>query len=103
MLFTILQTAPEPAIRSNIVIALGDLAFRFPNLIEPWTPSVYAILRDKDPRVRKNTLMVLSHLILNDMIKVKGQISEMAICIEDEEERISDLARLFFHELSQKG
>lgn len=70
MLFTILKTAPEPTIRSNIVIALGDLAFRFPNLIEPYTPSIYAILRDKDSQVRKNTLMVLSHLILNDMIKV---------------------------------
>jgi len=37
------------------------------------------------------------------MIKVKGQISEMALCIEDTESRITDLARLFFYELSQKG
>ncbi len=27
----------------------------------------------------------------------------MALCLEDKESRISDLARLFFHELSQKG
>ncbi len=65
-----MKTAPEPTIRSNVVIALGDLAFRFPNLIEPYTPNIYGILRDKDTQVRKNTLMVLSHLILNDMIKV---------------------------------
>jgi condensin complex subunit 1 len=37
--------------------------------------------------------MVLTHLILNDMVKVKGQISEMAICLEDAEPRIADLAR----------
>ncbi len=98
-----MQTAPEPSIRANIVIALGDLAFRFPNLIEPWTATMYSRLRDKDTRVRKNTLMVLAHLILNDMIKVKGQISEMAVCLEDKDQRISDLARLFFHELAQKG
>ncbi len=41
-------------------------------------------LRDQDLRVKKNALMVLMHLILNDMIKVKGQIFEMAICIESE-------------------
>lgn len=36
------------------------------------------------------------------MIKVKGQISEMAICLEDSDSRISDLAKLFFTELAQK-
>jgi condensin complex subunit 1 len=46
--------------------------------------------------------MVLTHLILNDMIKVKGQVSEMALRLEDDDERVADLARLFFHELSHK-
>lgn len=46
--------------------------------------------------------MVLTHLILNDMIKVKGQISDMAVCIIDADYRISGLAKLFFTELSQK-
>ena len=35
--------------------------------------------------------------------QVKGYINEMAIRLEDEEERISSLARLFFTELSKKG
>ncbi|XP_004345622.1 condensin XCAP-D2 chain [Capsaspora owczarzaki ATCC 30864] len=103
LLFTVLKTATESMVRANIVIALGDLAFRFPNLIEPWTPHIYARLADQDVRVRKNTLMVLTHLILNDMIRVKGQISAMAICIIDEDRRIADLAKLFFHELAKKG
>lgn len=34
---------------------------------------------------------------------MKGHINEMAICIEDDVERISSLAKLFFHELSKKG
>jgi condensin complex subunit 1 len=46
--------------------------------------------------------MVLTHLILNGMIKVKGQLGEMAKCIEDSETRISDLAKMFFKELSTK-
>ena len=52
--------------------------------------------------MRKNTLMVLTHLILNDMVKVKGQISELATCIIDYDVRIASLAKLFFNELSKK-
>ncbi|GAV59130.1 LOW QUALITY PROTEIN: Cnd1 domain-containing protein/Cnd1_N domain-containing protein [Cephalotus follicularis] len=34
---------------------------------------------------------------------VKGHINEMALRVEDDDERISNLAKLFFHELSKKG
>ena len=37
---------------------------------------MYARLSDRDSGVRYNTLMVLTHLILNDMVKVKGQVSK---------------------------
>lgn len=33
---------------------------------------------------------------------MKGQLGEMAKCLEDEEPRIADLAKLFFTELSTK-
>lgn len=103
LLFTLLQNrVVEPAIRSNIVIALGDLALRFPNSLEPWTEHVYRPLGDPDVTVRKTTMMVLTHLILNDMMKVKGHIAKMAACLEDEDERVSALASLFFHELAKK-
>ncbi|KAL6530534.1 Condensin-1 complex subunit CAP-D2 [Orobanche minor] len=103
LLFTIVENAPSETVRSNCTIALGDLAVRFPNLLEPWTENMYARLRDQSASVRKNAVLVLSHLILNDMMKVKGYINEMAMRLEDEDERISNLARLFFHELSKKG
>ncbi|XP_068224486.1 condensin complex subunit 1 [Palaemon carinicauda] len=103
LLFTILEKSEEAVIRANVVIALGDLSFRFPNLLEPWTPRIYARLRDYSPKVRQNTLTILTHLILNDMVKVKGQISDIALCITDEDPRISGLANLFFTELARKG
>lgn len=59
-------------------------------------------LRDECMLVRKNTMMVLTHLILNDMIKVRGQISIMAVCLQDEENDIREMAQMFFHELSLK-
>jgi condensin complex subunit 1 len=103
LLFTIAEKSPSEVIRANLVVALGDLTKRFPNLVEPWTPNLYARLRDTSGKVRVNAVNTLSHLILNDMVKVKGQISEMAACIVDAEERIQCLVKLFFTELAKKG
>ena len=102
LLFKILETSKDANIRSNIVIALGDVAASFSSIIDENSNELYKGLSDKDPVVKKNTLMVLTHLILNGMIKVKGQLGEMAKCLEDKDERIADLAKLFFSELSTK-
>lgn len=106
VLFTILRQAPSPILRSNCIIAVGDLAFRYPNLLEPWTEHIYAPLNDKSTNesviVRRSCVMVLSHLILNDMMKVKGYISDLAICMEDPDDVVASQARLFMHELAKR-
>jgi condensin complex subunit 1 len=102
LLFKILETSKNANIRSNIVIALGDVAVSFSSIIDENSNELYKGLSDPNLVVKKNTLMVLTHLILNGMIKVKGQLGEMAKCIEDPDTRISDLAKLFFKELSTK-
>jgi condensin complex subunit 1 len=103
LLFTALAAEVHPSVRGNTVVALGDLAFRFPNAVEPWTSHLYRRLRDASAHVRGQTLMVLTHLILNDMVKVKGQVAEMVLSLEDSEPRTADLAKLFFQELSKRG
>ena len=102
MLFKILETSKDPSIRSNTVIALGDVAVSFSSIIDENSNELYRGLSDQDLVVKKNTLMVLTHLILNGMIKVKGQLGEMAKSLEDPDERIADLAKLFFSELATK-
>ncbi|KAG0193993.1 Condensin complex subunit [Apophysomyces sp. BC1034] len=102
LLFTILEKSKDPTIRSNIVIALGDMAVCFNTLIDENISFLYNRLADEDTVVKKNAVMVLTHLILNGMVKVKGQISEMAKCLEDSDQRIADLAKLFFTELATK-
>ena len=97
-----LQSCKSPTTRSNIVIGMGDLAISFNSIIDPNISFLYNRLNDEDYQVKKNTFMVLTFLILNGMIKVKGQISEMAKCLEDPDERIRSLAKLFFTELSTK-
>jgi hypothetical protein len=46
--------------------------------------------------------MTLTFLILAGQVKVKGQLGEMAKCLEDDDKKIADLARMFFTELATK-
>ncbi|CAN0032234.1 unnamed protein product, partial [Hapterophycus canaliculatus] len=101
LLFTTLERSKDTSVQANIIVALGDLAFRFPNALEPWNPRIYDRLTDESPAVRANAIMVLTHLILNDMVKVKGQVSGLAVCMVDDEPRIQDAAKVFFHKYSE--
>jgi len=105
LVFATLANAPsqDTTLRANIVVGLGDLAYRFPNEVEPYTPRLYACLRDSSTKVRRHTLMVLTHLILNDMVKVKGQVCEIAVCLRDDDARIRDMSRLLFYTLSKRS
>jgi condensin complex subunit 1 len=94
LLFTLLGHSPSASVRSLLAVALGDLAFRFPNELEPYQHLLYARLRDADGGVRKNTLLVLSHLILNGMVKIKGQVGELAVCLNDADPTISGVTRM---------
>ena len=60
----------EATIKANIIISIGDLFNRFPNIMNEWRRNLFETLQDTHPLVRKNALMVLSHLILGQMIKV---------------------------------
>ncbi|KAH8779334.1 armadillo-type protein [Hyaloscypha finlandica] len=102
LLITILERSRDPITRSNVVIALGDMAVCFNHLIDENTDFLYRRLNDKDASVKRTCLMTLTFLILAGQVKVKGQLGEMAKCLEDEDKRIADLSRMFFTELSTK-
>jgi condensin complex subunit 1 len=102
LLITILERSKDPIIRSNVVIALGDMAVCFNHLIDENTDFLYRRLNDKDASVKRTCLMTLTFLILAGQVKVKGQLGEMAKCLEDDDKRIADLSRMFFTELSTK-
>ena len=46
LLFMILDTSKDPNIRSNIVIALGDVAVSFRNVIVENSKDLYKVLSD---------------------------------------------------------
>lgn len=102
LLITIMERSADATVRSNAVIALGDMAVCFNHLIDENTDFLYRRLADQEASVKRTCLMTLTFLILAGQVKVKGQLGEMAKCLEDGDKRIADLARMFFTELSTK-
>ncbi|KAK7745780.1 condensin complex non-SMC subunit Cnd1 [Cytospora paraplurivora] len=102
LLITIMERSRDATVRSNAVIALGDMAVCFNHLIDENTDFLYRRLADSDASVKRTCLMTLTFLILAGQVKVKGQLGEMAKCLEDSDKVIADMARMFFTELSTK-
>ncbi|XP_055539807.1 condensin complex subunit 1 isoform X2 [Wyeomyia smithii] len=102
-LMNILQYTKHNQIKCNIMIGLSDLTFRFPNVIEPWTSYMYATLHEKDVELRLTAVKMLSNLILHEMIRVKGQISDLAMCIVDPAPEIRTITEQFFKEIAHKS
>ncbi|KAJ5624698.1 hypothetical protein N7510_001007 [Penicillium lagena] len=102
LLITIMERSEDPIVRSNAVIALGDMAVCFNHLIDENTDFLYRRLNDDEASVKRTCLMTLTFLILAGQVKVKGQLGEMAKCLEDDDKKIADLARMFFTELATK-
>jgi len=102
LLLTILERSKDAVVRSNLVVALGDMAVCFNHLIDENTDFLYRRLNDGDASVKRTCLMTLTFLILAGQVKVKGQLGEMAKCLEDDDKKIADMARMFFSELATK-
>lgn len=103
ILFTLLEKSQFESVKTNIITSLVDLAFRFPNLIDPWSKYLFGVLEDKSSVVRQCTLAALSHLILNDMLKIKNDFSMLAKGICDNDRKVRELCRTLFQELSKKS
>ena len=102
LLITILERSHDATARSNLVVALGDMAVCFNHLIDENTDYLYRRLSDPSLPVKRTCLMTLTFLILAGQVKVKGQLGEMAKCVEDEDDRIREMSRMFFGELAGK-
>ncbi|PNH04576.1 Condensin complex subunit 1 [Tetrabaena socialis] len=97
------SAVPLPsAVRCDMLVALGDLCRRHPNVLEPWTVRVFECLRDDDEEVTLCTLRVLSHLILADMVKPKGHMAHAARCLVAASPAVRDVAARLFNSLAAK-
>lgn len=103
LFFTLMMKSDNVTIRKNAIVAIGDLCVRFPNHLDPYTVHLYAPLSDPDNTVRMYGLKVIARLILSDMIKVKGNFSEVAKLVVDEDENLSSYARFFYCEMKKRA
>lgn len=102
-LMNILNQTKNIKMKCNIIIGLSDFTFRFPNVIAPWITHFYSTLNDKNDELRLTAVKVLSYLILHEMIRVKGQISALALCIVDPNDEIKNSTQQFFREIANKS
>ncbi|KAG6452841.1 hypothetical protein O3G_MSEX007806 [Manduca sexta] len=103
LMVTVLKRSKNVSLRTNLTIAFADLTLRFPNLTQPWTHHIYHILSDDELEVRQCAVKMLSFLVLHEMVRVKGQIADMALCCADKDPKVASMTKLFFKQLSQKG
>ena len=101
-LFSILNFAQEQVIRVNVITAIGDLMTRWPNVMEPWIDTFSRVLLDEEDYVRSTAFLVISHLILNDMLKARRLTHTLLAGLVDKSELIRDRAALFLKEFSTK-
>lgn len=102
-LMNILSQTKSVTLKCNIIVALSDFTCRFPNVIEPWTSRLYSTLTEDDVTVRLTAVKMLAHLILQEMIRVRGQLSDMAVCIVDRDPQIQLVTKAFFKEIANKS
>lgn len=102
-LMNIFSHAQDIDIKCNIIIGMSDLTFRFPNVIEPWSCHLYSTLYDENRELRLTSVRILAHLISHEMILVKGQISDLAMCIVDPDDEIKKTTEVFFKEIANKS
>jgi condensin-2 complex subunit D3 len=96
MLARELQQCKDAAVRSNILLLLGDLAIRYTALVDRHVPTTMAYcLADPNIVVRRHTLMVMSQLLLQDYIKWKGDMFIRYVCmLTDEDASLRRVASL---------
>jgi len=95
----------DTAARVSIAVGLGDLATRQPNTVEPWSDAIFSVLGDEDcVAIRANLLAVISRLVVNDILKLKGTgLAEVATRLVDPDLGVANSAKSLFISLNAKA
>lgn len=99
-LIEIAQKNEDEGIRSTAIISLGDLVMRHPNMLEEQSVHLFGLLSDPCIQVRRKALLIISHLVLNDMLKMKGLMVNILKCYLDLD--LKGVVSVFIDELNKK-
>lgn len=69
-----IETSPDAPVRNNVVIVLCDLCIRYTSLVDRYIGCISSCLKDESVVIRRQTLILLTHLLQEDYIKWKGSL-----------------------------
>ncbi|ULU00010.1 hypothetical protein L3Y34_000927 [Caenorhabditis briggsae] len=90
-------------IRCNMIASCCDFAFAQPTIFELYAPNLFKMSQDKSADARESALLVLTHLMSNDMIQTRGVLSESARCICDTARPVREAAQSLFRDLNARS
>lgn len=71
-------------------------------MIEHLASQLFRTLESPHKNVKKISMIIITHLILNDMLKIKGDIVDIIMKLIDEDVEIRKFAELFLTHLHKK-
>ncbi|NXT01198.1 CNDD3 protein, partial [Jacana jacana] len=66
-----LEVSQDVAVRNNVLIVICDLCIRYTAMVDRYMPNVSLCLKDPDPFIRKQTLILLTNLLQEEFVKWK--------------------------------
>ncbi|NWR85142.1 CNDD3 protein, partial [Furnarius figulus] len=66
-----LEVSQDVAVRNNVVIVMCDLCIRYTSMVDRYIPSISLCLKDPNPFIRKQTLILLTNLLQEEFVKWK--------------------------------
>ncbi|XP_066115869.1 condensin-2 complex subunit D3 [Saccopteryx bilineata] len=69
-----LEVCNDVAIRNNVVVVMCDLCIRYTVMVDKYIPNISMCLKDSEPFIRKQTLILLTNLLQEEFVKWKGSL-----------------------------
>ncbi|KAJ6656043.1 hypothetical protein lerEdw1_004449 [Lerista edwardsae] len=69
-----LEVSKDVAIRNNVVLVMCDLCIRYTTMADRYIPDVSVCLKDPEPFIRMQTLILLTNLLQEEFVKWKGSL-----------------------------
>ncbi|NXI51020.1 CNDD3 protein, partial [Chloroceryle aenea] len=66
-----LEVSHDVAVRNNVIIVMCDLCIRYTSMVDRYIPNISLCLKDPDPFIRKQTLILLTNLLQEEFVKWK--------------------------------
>ncbi|MGH0146152.1 UNVERIFIED_CONTAM: hypothetical protein FKN15_055309 [Acipenser sinensis] len=69
-----LELCEDVSIRNNVIIVMCDLCVRYTTMVDRYIPNIAMSLKDREPSIRKQTLIMLTNLLQEEFVKWKESL-----------------------------